>query len=672
MDCDSEKYDDNSSFVRNHPRIKPLIDELLEMEPILERKDWFHKQQGWIYGLRNHDSLSLIPDWDSPISQSIPETFPSDSVYERNTLGWSVTDNVIDCLGSTKNYQASIVEIEAGLKKVIKLLKHGRFLGPFKSRESAQRFFGEEKIRVWPIFYKKEEGKHRLLVNLSFDKNGPSFNDQIAPEEKTVKYLMVRELVQWMVVCDIQWLWAVDAWMAYYSVPIKKHFTPSVGIQMCGLVFFFITLTMGMATAPKLYTQFADIITWIIINNYVSLFTMIVNDKPWDLLYHYVDDWIGGTPNDDIAFAHLQLSRTLWWKKTLGVPTQPKKVTFPAKAIDFIGYVFDVGVIKKCLRITSKRMRKYRLSLKSLIGKCKANVPIALGNLQSVNGQLRSLQIVYPQIVPWLRASEEIANVPSKVVNGKWIPATVWVMSNPTMLSDLIHVQKLLSIDSDNFMTFDWILCNKFNCDITIYTDASTGIGVGGYVHVNHGHYYHNVWTEFDVYRNFTKKPDIQFLELLGVVTAAKLFKNQLRNKKVLFFCDNLPAVWVCIKKSACFRRPDLTALVKELRTVAQEFNFKPYLEHVAGVSNVTADTLSRGSIPANRWIFPKSEKLRLNTSGSDARLIISDLLLRHQLLLDYAPLYSCKRLFEDRGFTIDCNCKDKEQCDAWNHRVGL
>jgi len=641
-----ERFSDESTYVRNHPKIKPLIAQLLSHVQITERTDWFEKQIGWKYGLRNHPTESIF---------KFPgQSTPKGTVYERNELGWNVTDNVIDCLGSTQNYKASIEEIEAGLTKILKLLTHKRFLGPFTSREQAQTFFGDQQIRIWPIFYKKEGEKYRLLVNLSFDKNGPSFNDNIAEFEKTVHYLMTKAIILWIVVCDIQWLWAVDAWMAYYSVPIAHRFTPSVGFKICGVFFFFITLTMGMASAPRIYTEFADMITWIIVHNYELLFTCIISGVKHTLLHHYVDDWIGGTPEKDIKFAELQLEKTLWWKARLGVPTQPKKVTYPAKAIQFIGYIFCLSFM--CLRITFKRLAKYRTSLSELIHLCKTDAPIALGALQSVNGQLRSIQLVYPHIVPFLRASEEVANVPSKVINGKWTPAVKWLKSTPEMCKDLLAVQKALNIKSDNIRSFSDILCTAASCTVTIYTDASTGVGVGGYIHENHGAHFANIWSDFDIYNNFPKKPDITFLELLGVVTAAITFKEKLRGKKVLFYCDNMPSVWICIKKSACFKRPDLTALVKVLLSVAHECQFRVYLKHVEGIRNPIADKLSRQLIIVGLWI-DKSKGLRLNKRGIDTFAIVRRLLGEFRLFLAYKPLYDIN------GFQSKCNCKNEDQC---------
>ena len=109
--------------------------------------------------------------------------------------------------------------------------------------------------------------------------------------------------------------------------------------------------------------------------------------------------------------------------------------------------------------------------------------------------------------------------------------------------------------------------------------------------------------------------------------------------------------------KSACFKRPDLTALVKVLLQVAHEYNFRVYLEHVAGIRNPIADKLSREIIIVGKWI-DKQKGLRLHRHKSDATAIVHKLLGKFHTFLAYKPLYNIN------GFLNECNCKDKGKCD--------
>ncbi len=206
------KFNDQSLFVISHPKIAPLYQELCDLVPVLTRGDWLNAQIGWRYGLRNHPDLTYVHD-----------------IIHKNTHGWKITSQTIDCDGATENYPCTIEEIEAGLEKILKLLKLGRFLGPFKTLEDAQKHFADDDLKIWPIFFKKEGHKHRMLIDLSHNKSiGRSLNNCITQEERTVHYLMIKEICEWIIRGDLKCLWVSDAFMAYYAVPIESQFTPKM------------------------------------------------------------------------------------------------------------------------------------------------------------------------------------------------------------------------------------------------------------------------------------------------------------------------------------------------------------------------------------------------------------------------------------------------------------
>ncbi len=575
-----EKLVDDSPYVLNHPQIKPLYEKLCNLAPVLTRQDWLHSQIGWIYGLRNHPDHTYVRD-----------------LLHKNTHGWTITSQTINCNGAASNYRCTIPEIKAGLEKLLKLLKAGRFLGPFKSLEEARAFFKDDDLKIWPIFFKQEGTKHRLLINLSFNKHlGTAFNNCISEEEKHVEYLKIKQIIKWIIKANIKYLWSIDAWRAYYSVPIKPEFTPKLGIKLCGLFFFFTTILMGLASSCNLYTEFAAAINWIVINNSELFTTSDIHSKPIELLMSYMDDFIGGATN--LRWAWTQLDEILWWWHILGVPTQLKKIIYPNEWIVYIGYVFDCKL--KQLRVPLIRLDKYIQNLYDLINDMRSalvafnieQLPLKL--MQSVVGECRSIQIVYPYTIPFLRSTEDLINIPGKIINGRWKYDTNWVAPNKLALNDLEYVYSIYTTPSANKMRFDWLLCMESDCDITVFTDAATTEGVGGWIDINNGGWFGEKWSKFEQLTHFNHTPDITFFELAGVVIAAELFSEQLRNKKVLFRCDNEAACWISIKKSACLNRPDLTALMKIFCDLAYRLNMRIYAKHIAGIDNDTADGLSR------------------------------------------------------------------------------
>ena len=98
--------------------------------------------------------------------------------------------------------------------------RHPSLRGPFLSLDEAP--FPIEEISIWPIFYKQEADKARLLVNLSSHDDGPSLNDHMSAEEKYVSYISILTIIDLIVTCGLVYIWKVDALEveSSFSLPI--------------------------------------------------------------------------------------------------------------------------------------------------------------------------------------------------------------------------------------------------------------------------------------------------------------------------------------------------------------------------------------------------------------------------------------------------------------------
>ncbi len=640
----STRYIDDCQAVLLNGDIQGLVRKIRNVIPVKKRDDWMHKQIAWCYGLRHHPDPQYV-----------------NQVMLWNTFGWPIAKSeFFMCEGTKQNYTASIEEIKAGLEKILKLVKKGRFLGPFHSESEVRKQFPGVEFKIWPIFYKKEDGKFRMLVDLSFNKLGLAINDCITQQEKSVQYLTIKEIVQWIVDCDIKFLWAIDAWMAYYCVPIPEEMIPYLGIKICGMYFFFTTLSMGLASAPKLYTEFADVINWIVVNNNKHLFLSLIgppnNKRLIKMLRHYVDDFLGGARTKKRALA--QMYWILYWWNILGVPTQERKITPPCEVIAFIGFLFDCSL--RALRVTWKRLDEYRILTNNTVKVMKYCIvkeeKIYLNYMQSVVGKIRSIQMVYPSLIPHIRSLERMNNVPGQKINNKWVYDVDKVAVTHEAISDLELIHNRLKIDSKNVWPFDWFLATPQTCDITIFTDASTTRGVGGFCDIRHGEWFGELWNKYEIYNNFQFKPDITFLELAGVIIGAITSIHRLRNKKILFRCDNEAACWIMLKRSACLHRPDLIELMKIFCQYAWDYNFRMYPKHIKGVLNTDADNLSR----ILKLIKNRNPPLSLHKSDIDPIAI--------QLLKCWDRKHAL--LIESNGETLPfqlrhCGCSNESSCNV-------
>ena len=82
------------------------------------------------------------------------------------------------------------------------------------------------------------------------------------------------------------------------------------------------------------------------------------------------------------------------------------------------------------------------------------------------------------------------------------------------------------------------------------------------------------------------------FLELFPVVVAIQLWRDQLKNKKVLFHIDNQSVVTILNKKSSKSCR--VMSLVRKLVSVSLMYNILIKGQHIIGKLNCIADAFSR------------------------------------------------------------------------------
>ena len=190
--------------------------------------------------------------------------------------------------------------------------------------------------------------RYRPIQHLSHPKGdwALSINDLIDPKEKEVHYTSFYNVLQ--LVDDVGvngYLWVVDAQDAYYRVPIKKKYWRYFGVEWCGYTFIFTSLQMGLGSACRIYTQFADAVEHIIrksvgIDNVRLFWGRNSNRK---LIWHYLDDFFGGSGNYNIAMQQFKL--VVSWMERLGIPTAPDKVSPPNTVQKILGYLYNTKII---------------------------------------------------------------------------------------------------------------------------------------------------------------------------------------------------------------------------------------------------------------------------------------------------------------------------------------
>ncbi len=181
------------------------------------------------------------------------------------------------------------------------------------------------------------EREWRVIHHLSHPKSGDSVNSSIDDEFKEVSYVKFKMVVFMIWLLGPRALiWTIDAKDAYLRVPIKRECFKLMGCKWCGLYYVFTCLSFGLASACRIYTQFADFVLWIIIAN-TNRDWWFIDGHP--VVYHYIDDFFGGQPEKHSDIAWDQFNAVFNWFAKLGIPTQRRKCKSPRTRLIILGFL---------------------------------------------------------------------------------------------------------------------------------------------------------------------------------------------------------------------------------------------------------------------------------------------------------------------------------------------
>jgi hypothetical protein len=152
------------------------------------------------------------------------------------------------------------------------------------------------------------------------------------------------------------------------------------------------------------------------------------------------------------------------------------------------------------------------------------------------------------------------------------------------------------------------------NGELEFFTDAAASIGMGIYLK---GKWAQAKWG--DHFQAETEGNNITFLEYFPILVALHIFGEEVRNKKVLFHCDNAAVVEIFNQQTS--KCPRVMDLVRPLVLKCMELNTVIRANHIKGEHNIIADAISRfntqvfrenapladlhpTAIPTNLWLL--------------------------------------------------------------------
>ena len=219
----------------------------------------------------------------------------------------------------------------------------------------------------------------------------------------------------------------------------------------------------------------------------------------------------------------------------------------------------------------------------------------------------------------FVRKLEEAAN---RKKNGFRIQ---WIRVNQ-IRDDLIWWKRAI-LHCEDGVSFEDVLRDRAKGDIHIKTDASTGDGMGGWC--QSGSWFRYKWQSHRTAQLFSnpKLPDIYWKEMCAIATACSIWGDRWSGKAVTFWCDNEACVYSIAKRCCSFRRPDVMALIRIIADLSNRWKFRPYILHIKGMDNLTADALSRFDL---RKFHEDTKGFEMAVEASHSELQLSDLVMEY------------------------------------------
>ena len=402
---------------------------------------------------------------------------------------------------------------------------------------------------------KGQPGKWRLIVDLS-SPYGSSVNDGIAPDEFTMEYIHVDQIIRMVSQYGRAALMAkFDVEAAYRNIPVHPSDRFLLGMKWRSKYFVDLALPFGLRSAPYLFNSVADMVEWILKHSHQ------VQD-----LMHYLDDFItAGPPNSPLCAQYLSIAKQVC--HTLGLPLHPLKCVGPSSVMVVLGIELDS--VEQIARLPSDKLEAACL----LVQQWRSRKWCNRRQLESLIGHLQhAAKVVWPGRT-FLRRMIDLLCCFRKRDHP--------IRLNQEFRLDLEWWHTFLS--SWNGVSF-WLFPGMSPpSDAEVVSDASGSLGFGAYLS---GAWFSGSWADVQ------KSQSIAYKELFPVVLAARVWGAQWPRQHILFRCDNEAVVHILNTRTS--KVPVLMHLLRDLLFSAARFSFSFSAKHVPGIHNEIADALSR------------------------------------------------------------------------------
>jgi hypothetical protein len=425
-------------------------------------------------------------------------------------------------------------------------------------------------VRLSPLGAVHTSDKDRVIVDFSAPhRRGQSLNGALHDDWTTVQYSSFRDRVAMAVAIGKDGLlWSIDAKDAYLQLKVRPDQRHFLAVEWANVVFVFAVMMLGLASAPRIYTLFADVVMWIVMAAAPALWASA--DTP--LLIHYLDDFFGGHQDRAQAFRQFALIKETWDK--LNIPWKASKAIPPAPIAKILGLLFDLPA--QAIRLPSEKAKKYL----DHCARISAQPRVSKRDLLSLAGRLRHASVAIFGGAAFVRNIEAEAHRSRELFHSRRVTAALrcdldfWMSALPTLSQGV---------------PFDYYLRHPDAGDVLVTSDASGTIGMGG--SATSGEFFAIRWSTI---WPRCRELDIYFGEALGIAVLPHLLRHDWLGKSVTLFTDNANAEWAFRRKRCADGRTDISTLIKHVCLSANTHQFRFWIDRITTDENTIADGLSR------------------------------------------------------------------------------
>ena len=462
---------------------------------------------------------------------------------------------------NAKNHQSALRNESIVDSKIAKELELNRIAGPFKDPPFNQ--FHVSPIGLVP---KKEHNKYRLIHDLSFPKDGVSVNSSIPRHFTVVSYESLDNVTHIVTTLGPGCLIAkADVQSAFRILPAHPRDYPLLGFKWKDHFYYDKRTAMGASTSCQNFESLSKALAWILTTIFCVRF-----------LCHLLDDFcFFSRANSEECSVSLKVFLMLC--QNLNIPINEDKTVLPNTTVTVFGIEIDTVLMEA--RLPSDKLKKAQISLQSMQDKKSAR----LYELQSLIGYLQfCCKVVKPgrAFLRRLIALTKGCTKPNhhiRLSNESRQDMSMW-------LTFLNNYNGITMISPDVWLNSE---------TIQLFSDAARS---KGYAVILSNAWCADSWSDNENY-------DITILELYPILLAVLIWGEQLRDKNILFFCDNIAVVNILNNQSS--KDPLIMKLVRRFVLQCLNKNINFHLKHIPGQNNTVSDALSRLQIKKARQLMP-------------------------------------------------------------------